>query len=280
MSDSAIHEGFLVHRGMRYLKLAALVIVVAVAVYVWHEPLGAPNGGTWLGYTLGGLGAALILWLTFFGIRKRRYASGQLRLRGWLSAHVYMGLALVVVASLHSGFQFGMNLHTLLYTLMILTVASGLFGVICYVRYPRLMTANRAGLTLDGMMAQIAEFDLELRELAPELPEEANNALMKAESDTRVGGGCITQLRGQDPSCATTAARRAVQALQQDDNRHDAGLRRALALLARKENLLWRARRDIQIRAMLRIWLFFHIPLALATIAALIAHVFAVFFYW
>ncbi len=280
MSDVAIHESFLVHRGLRYLKVTLLLILAAVALYIWHDPLGRPNGGTWLGYTLGGVSAALILWLTFFGIRKRRYAGGASPMRGWLSAHVYLGTALVVIATLHAGFQFGMNFHTLFYGLMVLTVASGLVGVICYARYPRMMTANRNGMTLDDMVAQIAETDLELRELAPQLPESANEALIRAEKETRLGGGCFAQLRGRDPNCLTTKARRDIQALEENTGAEASALRRALVLITRKEALLRRARRDIQIRALLRAWLFLHVPLAIATLVGLIAHVVAVFFYW
>ena len=45
----AVHEGFLVYRGFRYLKLASLLCVLAVVAYWWHSPVDGPDGGTWLG---------------------------------------------------------------------------------------------------------------------------------------------------------------------------------------------------------------------------------------
>ncbi|MDA7788065.1 hypothetical protein N8940_02405 [Sphingomonadaceae bacterium] len=37
---------------------------------------------------------------------------------------------------------------------------------------------------------------------------------------------------------------------------------------------------QMRLKALLEVWLFFHIPLTIALIAALIAHVVSVFYYW
>ena len=92
-----MHQSFLEHAGRRYLKVAVALCAVSIARYAWHDPRSPPNGGTWLGYTLGGVGAALILWLAALGVRKRSYASSLGTVQGWVSAHVYLGLALIVV---------------------------------------------------------------------------------------------------------------------------------------------------------------------------------------
>jgi hypothetical protein len=51
-------------------------------------------------------------------------------------------------------------------------------------------------------------------------------------------------------------------------------------LLERKAAALGRIRRHLRIRALLEIWLFVHVPITFALIAALIAHIVSVFFYW
>ena len=53
-----------------------------------------------------------------------------------------------------------------------------------------------------------------------------------------------------------------------------------LVALGRKQELLQRARRDIRYKALLDAWLYVHVPLSFALLAALTAHVIAVFFYW
>jgi hypothetical protein len=57
-------------------------------------------------------------------------------------------------------------------------------------------------------------------------------------------------------------------------------LRQLVMLLTRKVSLLQRARRDVQLTALMKIWVFVHVPLSFALLAALIVHVISVFFYW
>lgn len=276
-----MHESILVYRRFRFLKWALLLMLAAVVAYAVDRPLGVPNGGTWLGYTLGTIGALLIVWLTWFGVRKRRYNLGPTKLEAWLSAHVYLGLALIIVATLHTGFQFGWNVHTLAYTLMMLVIFSGIFGVYAYMRYPTLMTENRRGQTLNEMLAQIAEIDAECREAALGLGDEISSAVLNAAQNTRIGGGMRRQLSGDDPACATTAARQTVQGLAESAEAGQAeSIRRLISLLLRKEELLRRARRDVQFKALMDIWLYIHVPLTIALIASLVAHIVSVFFYW
>jgi len=61
-------------------------------------------------------------------IRKRSFRSTIGTAIGWLSAHVYLGLAALLIATLHSGMHFGRNVHTVAYVLMCLVTLSGCWG--------------------------------------------------------------------------------------------------------------------------------------------------------
>ena len=172
-----LHEAFWVYRGFRYLKTALLLLGVALAGYAVYTPVGGHNGGTGFGYLLGTVSFGMMIWLMWFGVRKRTYYKvPSAPLRGWLSAHVYLGLVLLVLVPLHSGFQFGWNVHTLAYVLMSLVILSGIGGVLFYSFIPESMTENRSGQKIAALLGNIADID---EEYIPELSVALNHAKME-----------------------------------------------------------------------------------------------------
>lgn len=280
-TDPSQHSTFLEYGRYVHLKLAAALAAASLLAYLLVQPATGHYGGTWLGYTLGTIGALIIGLLLWLGVRKRQYVDGPGSLMGWLSAHVYLGVALVVVATLHAGFELGWNLHGLAYVLMLAVVASGIYGVIAYVRLPRRMTANLGEDTLDTLMLKIADLDRDARRVALALPNDINALVLEASQATRVGGSLRQQLRTRHPDCPTTRALVQLMALGvrlQDDQ---AQAHRSLCeLMLRKQALLQRARRDVAYRARMQLWLYLHVPLSIGLLAALAAHILSVFFYW
>lgn len=301
-----MHESILTHARSRYLWISLALCLVSIGLYVWHDPDPVPNGGTWLGYTLGTIGALLILWLLLFGVRKRSYSTSLGSTRGWLSAHIYLGTALILVALLHSGFQFGWNLHTLALVLMLLVIFSGFFGVYAYLRYPALMTRNRENATRDAMLEEIAEIDQNALALADGIAPEIHAVVLRSIENTRLGGGVWTQLRARDGSDLAIARIRSAIAERSTqigapppglkagqtiiamvdflaggaDDRQTEALRKLIDMLSRKRALATRVARDIQYQAIMEIWLYIHVPLSVTLLAALIGHIVSVFFYW
>jgi len=280
MNARIVHESFLTFGGYRYLKLAAVLVAISVAAYALMPNPGEPHGGTWQGYGLGAIAGALLLFLLWFGIRRRRYATSMVPLRAWMSAHIYLGAALIPIVLLHSDGDFSLNFHTLFLVIVVATVLTGLFGLVLYVRNPPLIASNRGGMQLGTIISEIAAIDQDLRALSRELPDEVNRHIRAAEADT-----AITNERGGAMSTDGTAAATARQAIEAVDlTRYPPNFRRAtrkaLSLLARKETLVMRARSEVGLKTQLRVWLFLHVPLAVASVVGLAIHVFSVFFYW
>ena len=275
------HQSLLAYARYRYLKVAAVVVALVIGAYIWHRPPSGPYGGTWLGYALGTISALLVLWLLYFGVRKRRYKSTFGTVEGWLSAHVYLGTALLVIATLHAAFQVGWNVHTLAYVLMVVVILSGFYGVFAYLRFPPRITDTLGEETLESLLLGIADLDRAVRPLALGLPDSVNRLVLAAAQETRIGGTWRQQFRGRDRNCPTDAAVAGLQTIGKSLRGDEARVNEQVyALMARKQELVGRARRAVALKARLDLWLFIHVPLSIALLAALIAHVVSVFFYW
>src|SRR6478735_2791285 len=112
-----MHQSFISYRRYRYGVIGLALCVIALATYWVDSSRELPSGGTWVGYTLGSVAALIICWLAAYGIRRRSFRLLKGSASGWLSAHVYLGVAALLIATLHCGFQFGRNVHTLTYVL-------------------------------------------------------------------------------------------------------------------------------------------------------------------
>ena len=298
-----MHDSILTYARSRYLWTALGLSLASLIAYIAHDPGGQPNGGTWLGYTLGSIGALLIVWLMLFGMRKRRYSSNSGTLRGWLSAHIYLGTSLILIVLLHAGFQFGWNVHTLAFVLMLAVIFSGFFGVYVYLRYPNLMTRNRESATRDAMLDEVAEIDQNALALADGIDPKIHAVVLRSIQNTRLGGDVWTQLRARDGSDLaldslhkTIAEREKKQDMKTTEmptmfamvdflagratDKQGEAMRALIDLISRKKGLATKVARDMQYQAMMEIWLYIHVPLSFALLAALIAHITSSFFYW
>ena len=85
-----IQDNLFNYKRFIFLKWALVVVLISSLAYAIDQPRITANGGTWLGYTLGTLGALLIVWLMWFGVRKRQYFNQSGSLRAWVSAHIYL----------------------------------------------------------------------------------------------------------------------------------------------------------------------------------------------
>jgi len=306
-----VHESFLAYRKFFYLKLGLGLIVLSIGAYALHDPPHGPNGGTWLGYTLGTIGAGLILWLLWYGVRKRQYHSNLGQVSGWLSGHVYLGSALLVVATLHCGFKFGWNVHTLSYVLMIMVIVSGAYGIFTYVRYPTRLTDNKGGMAIDAMLKEIGDLDGQCLRIAAEMGDKVHQMILRSIERTSFGrtpwrdalGGVgkgledlareIKSIAGDAPTLAPLPGAAAPAAGGESTvffvadqfaslrDRAKAALgHRLLDLITSKKALVMRVQRDLVYRKLLNSWLSLHLPLSIALLAALTVHVVTVFFYW
>ena len=292
-----MHVSLLAFRNHRYLWVAIAISTAAIAAYWYHDPQEPPSGGTALGYTLGTIGALMIVWLAWFGVRKRRYSSTLGSVQGWLSAHVYLGITLVLIVLLHSGFQFGVNVHTLAFVLMMAVVLSGLYGVFIYLKLPQKVSENRKGVNRTEFISQLEDIDYRSRRVANDLDGDFQELVASGASRTQLGGSLWARLGGRDesqivikeggkakvqPNPGQEAALDWLADRQSrcGDAETAAKIGELSALTRNKRRLLRQMQEDMRLQAMLEAWLFIHVPLSVALLVALFTHIITVFLYW
>jgi hypothetical protein len=163
----------------------------------------------------------------------------------------------------------------------LIVIFSGFFGVFAYLRFPALMTANMGEETLDSLVQKIADLDREIRRAAMAMSDEINAVAAESIKSTRIGGGVFAQFLHRPDNCPT---RRAVNYLEKigktlkgEEQKQNRDL---YSLLLRKQKWVDRARSDVRFKALLDLWLYIHVPISFALLAALVAHIVSVFFYW
>jgi hypothetical protein len=294
-----VHQSFLNFRGFRYGISALFLGLAAWLAYAFDVPRAPPSGGTVLGYTLGTISGVLVLYLSWYGVRRRSFRARVGSAAGWLSAHVYLGLAVLLIATLHSGFQFGANVHTVTYVLLVLVVVTGGWGVYTYARYPNLMIRQRGTASRDEVYERIRELDRRALRLAQPMDPGTRRLVEEAVRRTQLGGDIWAQLLARDdsaivvpgskPLSARVVSNRNQQVLidrlaglhaAARDRKLEARLQELLDVASQKAVMVRRFQRDIQLQGLLQFWLYIHLPLCLGLLAALLAHVLSVFFYW
>ena len=292
-----MHQSILAFRRRRYLWIALLLCAAAIAAFLFDDPQEPANGGTTLGYILGTVAALLVLLLTWFGVRKRRYRSRAGTVQGWLSAHVYLGLALPLIVLLHAGFQLGFNVHSLAFVLLLLVVCSGLYGVYIYMKYPDRVSANRGGSSRAELFVQLEEIDSRSSRIAASLPAEFTALVQSGIARTQLGDTLWSRIRNRDNSTialpnqdkgvavSNAGQEAALDWLADAQSRAtDAGAAGRIgelsALLRNKRKLLRQIREDLRLQATMELWLYLHVPLSIGLLVSLFIHIVTVFVYW
>lgn len=252
------------------------MLLVCITAYVVNDPVGGRNGGTAVGYTLGVLATLGIAWLMAFGMRKRAYASTLGTLEGWLAAHVWIGIGLLLLVPLHAGFSYGWNVHTLAYVLMVVTIVTGIWGAMNYARLSSKIESHRGGLKTDRILEQIRALDGEIEDLIAAKSDAFLRLVKRFDFSLRPSFGLLMRARafaGVDTKQATDL----ILSLPETERRDALSV---LGLIDQKSDLSKIVVRESHIKMLLRVWLFVHVPVSVALCGVVAIHIFSVFFMW
>lgn len=274
-------DTYLSFKGFRWLWICVGVIALMTAVYCLDNPIGGPSGGTVLGYSYGVIATAGIIFLMYYGIRKRSFYSKATTLKGTLAAHVWIGIALIFIVPLHSGFSFGMNVHTLAYVLMVIVILSGVWGVVMYSEQPIRLKSQRGGGTPKQILEQIKAVTEEINELlglSATTQKSDKFVKMIMSIDFSFKPDLVRSLRKRNPK-EIDSKQMAALLSNLPKNEQEDGLK-LIRLVNRKRDLVCRVQDEARSQTWVRLWLYLHLPISVALCVALGIHIFTVFFYW
>jgi len=175
-------------RGWAIASLGILAVsAVAYAVYVQQSPAG-PRGGSAMGLVFGSVGFAFMIFAALLGARKRVPTWRLGRAQAWMRGHLWLGLLSLPLILFHGGFHFGGTLTQVLMWLLIITVASGVFGAVLQNYVPRIMTND---VPLETIYDEIGNVLKALREEADHAVEGlcGDMGFAKSDADGQRAGG-------------------------------------------------------------------------------------------
>ena len=160
----------------RILHLIGIVLTALSTAAAWYgirryqfgQPLVSFLNMRWLTGLVGLFG---IVGVMLYPYRRVLFARRAGALRYWLLTHTYLGVIAALQLVLHGGSHAGGWLTTLLMLSFDAVIVTGLFGIICYVVAPRLLTSiEGAPLLLDDLLNRRVELQNELAALMAEAP--------------------------------------------------------------------------------------------------------------
>jgi len=184
-----------------WLVASVLILGASTAVYVLYalEAPHGPRGGSPLGLTFGIIGFAFMIFAGLLGARKQVPVWRLGRAQTWMRGHLWLGLLALPLILFHGGFHFGGLLTTVLLWLLIITVASGVFGAILQHYLPRMILER---VPLETIYDEIDRIRTQLRVEAEGFVEDLCGAapeavpVMETTEELRAGGFSAMRPRG------------------------------------------------------------------------------------
>lgn len=266
--------------------LGMLLVIVGGGAALWatyNYTQDRPfSPGAWLTmrWLTGLTGLAGIIWVMLYPVRKQIYRRRAGALRYWLMSHVYIGVLAGFLLLVHGGTTSGGLLTSLLMISFDLVIASGLFGVFCYLIVPPLMTRIEGEpLLLEDLQARREELRAELVRLSEETDNDELRQIIKNKVRRRyLGLGYLFKqyLRRQDLKTMLARARERFRPLAENMSQID-GLRlmnavEAAATLRRIDALCY-------LHQSLKIWLAPHVLFTSIMLVLMIVHIIQVIYF-
>ena len=243
---------------------------------------GVLAGSTWLTirWITGFIGLGGIAVVMAYPARKQVYRRRVGALRYWLLAHVYLGVIAGILLLLHGGAHTGGLLTSLLMIAFDLVIASGLFGVACYIVVPRIMTSIEGEpLLIEDLRARREELREELAEIGQKCGEEVREIIRRKVRGRYLSFGYLLRqyLRREELSALEAEARREIH--PEVERLHDPDAQRNLIGAVEATVTLRRVDSLIYLHQLLKLWLAPHVVATSLMLVLMFVHIVQVTFF-
>lgn len=263
--------------GRRWRLIALLLFLVLAGSWVWYrktEPF--LHGGTPMGLVYGFASLGLMIFLLYFGIRKRAYRSRFGKLEEWLQAHIWLGVFSFFVIVAHTGFRFEDKVAVALFVVIVATIASGIVGAILYRTVPRELTAVQSNLSGEEISEQLNQLTKAMARIASGRSAAFQRIYYELMKESLPGFLAGWRLLLSKPGKVMEKKGEWTDFVARVDKSEQVELRQLLVLSRQHKELHLRLLYQQRYRNVLDFWLYLHIPLSIAMIVLIVAHVWAV----
>lgn len=264
------------HTHRKWLGASLIILGASTATYIPYAvraPSG-PSGGSALGLTFGVIGSIFMIFAGLLAGRKKFPIWRLGRAQTWMRGHLWLGLLSLPIILFHAGFRSGGPLTTVLMVLLIIVVASGVFGAVLQHYMPNMMTTQVPSETIFEQIDHVRE----------QLMANADESVAAAESSAAGEEGAAPLVdfyrREMRPFLESRGKRH--QLLSNPDRSRSAfeGLRMLLPLglqdAAKKLEQICEEERQLRRQSLLHHWLhgwlMMHIPLSFALLLLGVVH--------
>ncbi len=255
--------------------IIAVVLLLAIHAFSRDAQFGGTARAVDISYGFTALFAVALLFA--YWIRSNVYSLRLGSRHGWYVSHIYIGVLLVGVVYLHSGFRFTGMLSGALLILFFAATASGIIGAVMYVVIPLGISKSMGeAVTLKELNARLDQISAEADGIAQKAPvsfmDLYTERLRRVIVEPRWIGRYLTWSQKETVNAAEEYFERLRQ-LAPEGSAHDMEMLKPL--FVEKETLNFRIARLYILRA----WLDIHLPLSTALLAVAVIHALSIMRY-
>jgi hypothetical protein len=260
--------------GRRWRLITLLLFVALAASWVWYRQTESfLHGGTPMGLVYGFVTLFLMIFLLYFGVRKRAYRSRFGKVEEWLHAHIWIGIFSFFVMLAHTGFRFEDKVAVALFVVISATIASGILGAILYRTVPRELTAVQSNLTGEEISAQLNQLTKSMARIATGKSAPFQQIYYGLLKESLPGFLAGWRLLLSKPAKTMEKKGRWTELVARVDKAEQDDLRQLLVLSRQHKELHLRLLYQQRYMNVLDFWLYLHVPLSIAMVVLIVAHV-------